>query len=105
MFDLVEEALDEMALFIECPLDRVSGDTGRIVGNDRGVGAMVKEIIGGHGISEQTFYRWKSRYGGMDASEARRLKELEAENAKLEKLLAEAHLDNAALKDALSRKW
>ncbi len=68
-------------------------------------GMTVKEIIRRHGISEQTFYRWKAKYGGLEASEARRLKELEAENAKLKKLLAEAHLDNAALKDVLSRKW
>ena len=56
----------------------------------------MKEITRRHGISEQSFYRWKSKYGGMEASDARRLKELEAENAKLKKLLAEAHLDNAA---------
>ena len=68
-------------------------------------GMTVKEIIRRHGISEQTFYRWKAKYGGLEVSEARRLKELEAENAKLKKLLAEAHLDNAALKDVLSRKW
>ncbi len=63
-------------------------------------GAQVKEIIRRHGISEQTFYRWKSKYGGLEVSDVRRLKELEAENAKLKKLLAEAHLDNAALKAA-----
>ncbi len=68
-------------------------------------GAQVKEIIRRHGISEQTFYRWKSKYGGMEVSDVRRLKELEAENAKLKKLLAEANLDNAALKDVVSRKW
>jgi putative transposase len=65
----------------------------------------VKEIIRRHGVSEQSFYRWKAKYGGLEVSEARRLKALEAENAKLKKLLAEAHLDNAALKDILSRKW
>ena len=65
----------------------------------------LKEIIRRHGISEQTFYRWKSKYAGMEASDVRRLKELEAENAKLKKMLAEAHLDNAALKDVVSRKW
>ena len=59
-------------------------------------GASVKEITRRHGISEQSFYRWKSKYGGMEASDPRRLKELEAEIAKLKKLLAEAHLDNAA---------
>ena len=68
-------------------------------------GGTVKEITRRHGISEQSFYRWKAKYGGLEVSEARRLKELESENAKLKRLLAEAHLDNAALKDALSRKW
>jgi putative transposase len=68
-------------------------------------GGVVKEIIRRHGVSEQTFYRWKSKYGGLEVSDVRRLKELEAENAKLKKLLAEAHLDNAALKDVVSRKW
>ena len=79
----------------------------RIIGvlREQEAGAMVKEIIHRHGISGPTFYRRKSRYGRIDASEARRLKELEAENATLKKLLAEAHLDNAALKDVLSRKW
>ena len=61
-------------------------------------GAAVQEITRRHGISEQNFYRWKSKYGGMEASDARHLKELEAENAKLKRLLAEAHLDNAASK-------
>jgi len=68
-------------------------------------GGAVKAIIRRHGISEQGFYRWKARYGGMEVSEARRLRELEAENAKLKRLLAEAHLDNAALRDVLGRKW
>ncbi len=68
-------------------------------------GGMVKEITRRHGVSEQSFYRWKAKYGGLEVSEMRRLKELESENAKLKKLLAEAHLDNAALKDVLSRKW
>jgi putative transposase len=68
-------------------------------------GGTVKEITRRHVVSEQSFYRWKAKYGGLEVSEARRLKELEAENAKLKKLLAEAHLDNAALKDVLSRKW
>ncbi len=68
-------------------------------------GSAVKEIIRRHGISEQTFYRWKAKFGGMDVSDARRLKELETENAKLKRLLADAMLDNAALKDVVSRKW
>lgn len=58
-----------------------------------------------HGISEATFYAWKSKLGGLDVSEARRLKSLEDENARLKKLLAEAMLDNAMLKDVASRKW
>ncbi len=68
-------------------------------------GGTVKEITRRHGVSEQSFYRWKAKYCGLEVSEVRRLKELESENAKLKKLLAEAHLDNAALKDVLSRKW
>lgn len=68
-------------------------------------GARTKELCRKHGISEATFYNWKARYSGMTVSEARRLKELEAENAKLKKLLAESELDKAALKDLLNRKW
>ena len=55
--------------------------------------------------ADQTFYRWKSKYGGMGVPETRRLKDLESENAKLKRLLAEAHLDNASLKDLLSKNW
>ena len=65
----------------------------------------MEEIIRRHGIAEQTFYCWKSKFGGMKASDAKRLCELESENAKLKKLLAEQMLDNAALKDVFSRKW
>lgn len=68
-------------------------------------GAKTSELCRKHGISEATFYNWKSKYGGMTVSDARRLKELEAENSKLKRLLAEAELDKAALKDLLSRKW
>lgn len=66
-----------------------------------GVPATAKK----HGISEQTLYVWRKKFGSLDASDVRRLKHLEAENAKLKKLLAEAELDKAALKDLLSRKW
>ena len=69
------------------------------------LGAKTADLCRKHGISEQTFYNWKSKYGGMDVSEARRLKALEDENRKLKKLLAESMLDNAALKDLLSKKW
>ena len=68
-------------------------------------GAKTKDFAGRHGISEATFYNWKAKYAGMTVSEARRLKELEAENSKLSGLLAEAELDKAALKDLLGRKW
>ena len=68
-------------------------------------GAKTKDLCRKHGISEQTFYNWKSKYAGMTVSDARRLKELEAENARLKKLLAESELDKAALKDLLGRKW
>jgi putative transposase len=68
-------------------------------------GAKTKELCRKHGISEATFYNWKAKYSGMTVSEVRRLKELEAENAKLKKLLAESELDKAALKDLLNRKW
>src|ERR1700704_4475299 len=67
-------------------------------------GARTKDLCRKYGISEQTFYNWKAKYGGMTGSEGRRLRELEAENAKLKKLLAEAELDKSALKDLLSRK-
>jgi putative transposase len=68
-------------------------------------GASTKELCRKHGISEPTFYNWKAKYAGMTVSEARRLRELESENTKLKKLLAEAELDKAALKDLLGRKW
>ncbi len=58
-----------------------------------------------HGISNATFYKWKAKYGGLDVSEARRLKVLEDQNAKLKKLLAEAMLDNAMLKDLTTKKF
>lgn len=58
-----------------------------------------------HGLSDATFYNWKAKYAGMTVSEVRRLKELEQENAKLKRLLADAELDKAALKDLLGRKW
>lgn len=68
-------------------------------------GMRTADVCRKHGISEATFYKYKAKYGGMDVSEARRLKALEDENAKLKKLLAEAMLDNAMLKDIASKKW
>jgi putative transposase len=68
-------------------------------------GAKVADLCRRMGIAEGTFYRWKSVYGGMEVSEAKRLKDLESENAKLKRLLADAMLDNAALKEVVSKKW
>ncbi len=68
-------------------------------------GAQNHDVCRKHGITEQTFYRWRSKYGGMQVSDAKKLKELETENRKLKQLLAEAHLDNAALKELLSKNW
>jgi len=58
-----------------------------------------------HGVSEATFYKWKSKYGGLQVSQAKRLKALETENGQLKKLLAETMLDNAILRDVNSKKW
>jgi putative transposase len=68
-------------------------------------GATTAEVCRKHGISSATFYKWKAKFGGLDVSDARRLKALEDENAKLKKLLAEAMLDNAMLKDIATKKW
>jgi putative transposase len=68
-------------------------------------GMKTAEVCRKHGISEATFYNYKTKYGGMEVSDARRLKALEEENAKLKKLLAEQMLDNAVLKDLASKKW
>lgn len=75
---------------------------------------ILREIEGGktvisacqeYGVSEQTVYRWKSKYGGLSESEVKRLKDLTEENGRLKRLLAEAMLDNAALKEIVSKKW
>jgi len=68
-------------------------------------GVSVAELSRQNGVTEQTIYRWKAKYAGMEVSEAKRLRELEAENARLKKLLAESDLDNAALKEIVSGKW
>ena len=68
-------------------------------------GAKTADLARKHGVSEATLYNWKAKFGGMDVSEAKRLRQLEDENAKLKKLLAEAMLDNAMLKDVTSKKW
>ena len=68
-------------------------------------GLPTAEVCRKHGISSATFYKYKAKYGGMDVSDARQLKALEDENAKLKKLLAETMLDVAILKDVASKKW
>ena len=68
-------------------------------------GASVAELCRKHGISSATFYAWKAKFGGMDVSEAKRLKALEAENVQLKRLYADAMLDNAGLKELLAKKW
>lgn len=68
-------------------------------------GEKVADICRRHGISSPTFYKWKAKYGGMDVSDARKLRALEEENVRLKKLLADAMLDNAILKDVAAKKW
>jgi putative transposase len=70
---------------------------------DRGV--PVKELCRKHNFSEASYYLWRSKFGGMDVSDARRLKALETENARLKKLLAESVLENEVVKEALRKKW
>lgn len=66
-------------------------------------GMATADVCGRHGVSSATFYKWKSKYGGMDVSDARKLKTLETENARLKKLLADSMLDNSILKDLLGK--
>ena len=68
-------------------------------------GTKVADLCRKHGVSEATFYNWKAKYGGMDVSDAKRLKALEDENAKLKKLLADQMLEASALRELLSKKW
>ncbi len=79
----------------------------RIIGilKENEAGVKTADLCRKHGISEASFYNWKAKYGGLEVSEAKRLKGLESENARLKKLLADAMLDNAALKDLLAKKW
>ena len=68
-------------------------------------GAKAADLARKHGVSEATLYNWKAKYGGLEVSEAKRLRALEDENGRLKRLLADAMLDNAGLKDLLSKKW
>jgi len=68
-------------------------------------GVLTAEVCRRHGISSATFYKWKAKFGGLEVSEAKRLKALEDENGRLKRMLADAMLDNVALKDLLGKKW
>ncbi len=68
-------------------------------------GVAVKELCRKHGFSEASYYLWRSKFGGMEVSDAKRLKALEAENARLKKLLAESMLENEVTREALRKKW
>jgi putative transposase len=72
---------------------------------EQDTGIATADVCRRHGINSATFYKWKAKYGGLEVSEARRLRALEDENARLKKLLAEAMLDIVALKDPASNKW
>ena len=68
-------------------------------------GMKIVDLCRLHGISDATFYNWRSKYGGMEVSDAKRLKDLEAENRRLKQMLADTMLENQAIKDVLSKKW
>jgi len=68
-------------------------------------GVATADLCRKHGVSSATFYKWKAKYGGLDVSDAKRLKALEDENAKLKRLLADAMLDKVGLKELLAKKW
>lgn len=68
-------------------------------------GHRTADVCRRHGVSSATFYKWKAKYGGLEVSDAKRLRALEDENARLKKLLADTMLDNAMLKDVASKKW
>ena len=76
-----------------------------VILKEQEAGVPVSELCRKHGVSDASIYKWKAKYGGMDVSEAKRLKALEDENAKLKRMLADAMLDNVALKDLLGKKW
>ena len=72
---------------------------------EQDAGAKLADLARKHGVSEATLYNWKAKYGGLDVSEAKRLKSLEDENVKLKKILADQMLETAALRELLSKKW
>ena len=76
-----------------------------VVLKENEAGAKIDDLCRRHGISTATFYSWRKKYGGMDASEAKRLRELEAENAKLKRIVADQMLDMSAMKELLAKNW
>jgi len=82
-------------------------DEAQIIGilNEAASGRKVDDVCRSHGICQDTFYRWRRKYGGLQVADAQRLKQLEEENRRLKKLVADLTLDKEALKDALARKW
>jgi putative transposase len=77
----------------------------RIIGEIENSGLKVSDACRPHGISEQTYFRWKKKFGGMDVSEATRLKALEEENSRLKRLVADLSIDNQILKEVNAKKW
>jgi len=88
-------------------MKRIRFTEGQIIAvlREHEAGAKTADLARKHGISEATLYNWKAKYGGMEMSDAKRLRSLEEENRKLKKLLAESMLDQAALKELLTKKW
>jgi putative transposase len=89
------------------PMKRTRFREEQIIGvlREQEAGAKAADLARKYGVSEATLYNWKAKYGGMDVSDAKRLRSLEEENRKLKKLLAESILDQAALKELLTKKW
>ena len=73
--------------------------------NEHAAGGTIRDLCRRHGITETTFHRWRAKFGGLQVSDARRLKSLEDENRRLKRLVADLSLDNAMLKDVAGRKW